>query len=147
MYYYNGYKFTFAFCKYWTNTDNFGIVEWLLFQRIEMDVLLNTNSLVTSWHDLSIEHYCTQRLYVRYHDSTLSKCHWYKKVWQKHVFQLRSFILPKKPGYLRFKIELRIIIIIIIINDLFQFGLWQIVHKIQSIKWLINAKKKKKKKI
>ena len=36
------------------------------------------------------------------------------------------------------------IITIIIINDLFQFGLWQIVHKIQSIKWLINAKKKKK---
>ena len=58
-----------------------------------------------------------------------------KKSGKNTCFNLRSFILPKKPGYLRFKIELRIIIIIIIIiNDLFQFGLWQIVHKIQSIK-------------
>ena len=56
-----------------------------------------------------------------------------KKSGKNTCFNLRSFILPKKPGYLRFKIELRIIIIIII-NDLFQFGLWQIVHKIQSIK-------------
>ena len=32
-----------------------------------------------------------------------------------------------------------------IVNDLFQFGLWQIVHKIQIIKWLINAEKKFKK--
>ena len=31
-------------------------------------------------------------------------------------------------------------IAIIIIDDLFHFGLQQIVHKIQSIKWLINAK-------
>ena len=39
--------------------------------------------------------------------------------------------------------QCNIIIIIIIIND-FQFGSWQILHKIQSIKWLINAKKTNK---
>ena len=41
---------------------------------------------------------------------------------------------------------LELLLFIIIINDLFQFGLWQIVHEIKSIKWLSSAKKKKKKK-
>ena len=43
-------------------------------------------------------------------------------------------------------LNIELIVIIIVINDLFQFGLQQIVHKIQSIKWLINAKEKIKNK-